>query len=183
MIATHRSDRDQCAGVVADHPPESAACRRRGDDAFREHRDDRQPFIRRERTRRFEYKLAVGNGRGRVALAGPLRPGVRLGAQPFAFERRRQRHARAGALDRKHPPVAGDVPVELVVVLEKTELARGAIHDAVRMLSARQHDLGHADPHAHAVAQVFDPVRLRLAVALDADDLERNHDVRAARSS
>jgi len=86
----------------------------------------------------------------------------------------RQGDARGGAVDRKSPAVAGDVPVQLVVALEEAELARGAVVDLVGVATGRQHRLGAADAHAHAVGELFGGPGFGGAVAQHGGDFERH---------
>jgi len=69
---------------------------------------------------------------------------------PVGWDPRRQQHRCRGGFDREDPPVAGDVPVELVVVLEEAYLPVGAVAQRVGVLARRQQDLllAHVDPDA-----------------------------------
>jgi hypothetical protein len=54
-------------------------------------------------------------------------------------------------VDRELPGVTGDVPVELVEVLEETDLPVRTVDDQVSVRAARNDDIGRADPDALTV--------------------------------
>ena len=72
-------------------------------------------------------------------------------------------------------PLPVDVPVQLIVLFEESELASGAIGNAVDVLSARQHDSRIADANAHPVGQRLDFVLLAGSVALNIQNFKRNN--------
>ena len=124
-----------------------------------------------------ENGLAVrGHGRSEVFALGPRRARVAFEDHFIGRDSRRQRHRRRGRFDGEVPPVSGDVPVELVVVLKEAQLPVGPVGQRVGILARRQYILlpAHVDPDA--VGEGFGVVRLGLAVARDGKD-RKAHDV------
>ncbi len=148
--------------------------RRRGDDTFRKHRDDRQPFVRRETLRGFKQELAVTHRGFRIAAARALRPSECLGTQLVGGHGLRQANACARTLDHKRPAIASHVPVQLIA-LKESQLTSGAVRDHVLVRSARQCQVRIADADAHAVGERFYLVLLGGAVSLHTQHFERNH--------
>jgi hypothetical protein len=85
--------------------------------------------------------------------------------------------SRFGLIDRESPAVAGDVPVELVELLEPAELAAGAVVDGVAVVAGLEEYIRLADVNADAVAPGLGPGLIGLPVARDADQVEGNADI------
>ncbi len=81
-------------------------------------------------------------------------------------------HARTRVVDGKVPVVAGDIPVELVVVGEESELAIRSVGDRVSVFTTTQEDMLVTHVDAHAVAAGFCVVGFELPVASYRQDLE-----------
>ena len=64
--------------------------------------------------------------------------------------------------------IAGDVPVEFVMVAKETELAIGAISELVSVSAGRQVITGAAKVNPDAIAKILSVVGLRIAVAAHA---------------
>ena len=130
---------------------------RRGDDALGESDRDGQAFVGAERAGGHDRDLArllldhLGGALGRA-----LTPGV----ERALAERHRlgQMDLHPGLVDRKLPTVAGDVPIELVIILEETELASDPIMDLVEVPAGRDEAVGRAELDPDAVALVLDVV-------------------------
>src|SRR4029079_15076549 len=75
-------------------------------------------------------------------------------------------------LDREGPGIAGDVPIELVIVREITELACRAVGDLVDMRAIVEEHIGTADADTLAIADRHDRVGFIMPVALHANDRE-----------
>src|SRR5262249_38111978 len=146
--------------------PVAGLLRRSGcsDDALLPRRCDAQAVARRQRSRRAKHDTAelLLHDRG-VFAARALWAGIERGL----LERHigRQRDARLGLIDREGPAGAGRVPVELVVVGEESDLARGAIFDDVFMRAEAQRAVGAADANAHAIRHALGGPGLRRSVA------------------
>lgn len=124
-----------------------------------------QALLLSERLGGFDRAASLGVDRGTPVLAPRSgRTGVALDRKPLPRHRRRQRDPRAGMVDREHPAVSGHVPVELVVVLEETELAVRAVAEDVLVLARDEENLCIAEPGAHAVRQPLHAPGLGLAV-------------------
>ena len=89
--------------------------------------------------------------RDEVGGLGSLRAGVALHANLIHGDARWQRDRSAGLLDGKVPAIAGDVPVEFVVVLKESELPAGLVGQLVAILAGRQHHALLADIDSRAV--------------------------------
>ena len=131
---------------------------------------DGQPFTGLQCARRFPTG-AVACAQRVVVTAGLA---VTTGVRELLHDggAGRQVHAGLCVLDRKLPGVAGDVPVELVVVVEEAQLPVGPVADAVHVFAARQIDVAVTDADAHAVAQLLERVSLPVTVTGNAVHLE-----------
>ena len=97
------------------------------------------------------------------------------------FDPRRQADGRRRPQYREQPAVAGDIPVELVVIVEIADLPVGPIGEPVSMRPLRDVGVRRTDIDADAAADAFAAPSLCLSVALHALDLEL-HTGRAAGS-
>src|SRR4029453_8948370 len=88
----------------------------------------------------------------------------------------RQVDERLGTFDREWPGVAGDVPIELVEIIEEADLPGRAIDDQVGVPAALDDDVGGAYAHALAIRDAFDNVGFGSSVALDLLDIESHAD-------
>lgn len=171
-------DRDRHREVVAQPPACALRRARRLDHALLPGGRHREPALRRQRRGGAEDdapRLLLDDGS--VPALRALRPGVERGlAERHAL---RQRDARLGLLDGKGPAGAGGVPIELIVVREKSDLPGRAIANDVGVLPARQQSLGAAYAHAHAVRQRLRDEGLRCTIAGDGLDVEPNLDAQA----
>ena len=70
---------------------------------------------------------------------------------------------------------AGDVPVQLVVLVEEAELAGGAVADGKAYLRGHRQEIVVAGVHPHAVGTLFGEPGFRLTVAPDLEHLEIHH--------
>ena len=85
---------------------------------------------------------------------------------------RRQQDHRLDAVAGKLPVGTGDVPVQLVVVVEIADLAAGLVGQRIGVFALPQEDAGLADIDHLAVGRRFDVVGLGLAVAQNLDHIE-----------
>jgi hypothetical protein len=170
----------QHAAVVPDPPAQALEVGRLAHDALGKFDHDAEPLLRTHRARGAEARAARARLGLEVAQAIALVAGVGLELQLFRRHRRGQRHVGRDAVHGEGPAVAVHVPVQLVVVLEEAELARGAVGDLVDVPAARQHHGGVADADARAVAIGLHRPGLGVAVAAHRDDMQRHPDARAA---
>ena len=160
------------AAVVAEPQAQARRERRRSDDAFREAEHDREPLACRKPARGAE--LAPVRGRARLVIAAGRAeiPGVGLEPKARSLDRGRQRDLSRERVERESPAVAVHVPVQLVVLLEKAELARGAVADRVDVPPGRKEHARAADADPHAVREPLERVGLGRAVARHFEHVE-----------
>ncbi len=112
-----------------------------------------------------------------VASLRALRAGV--GDELAGRGAPRQRHPRAGVIDGEVPAVAGDVPVELVMVVEEPQLPIGAVAQGIGVLAGGQEDVAAPQVDAHAVGERLGAPVLRGPVAGGGEHLEVHHGLAA----
>jgi len=119
-----RGDDDR--GIIAQHSDPLRPRRRRFDHALLPGKRDGQALIGPEPPGGSELRVADSAAADRVVAALlALRAGI--GHLIEGAGAGRQLDRRPNALDREDPAIAGDVPVELVVVLEEAELSGGDV--------------------------------------------------------
>ena len=99
-----------------------------------------------------------------------VQSGVGLGREDLGPGR--EFHRGGDLIDGELPCVAGHVPVQFVVLLEKAELPVGAVGQRIGIFTGFEDDILAAHIHPHAVALVLCPPRFGLAVFQDGLDLE-----------
>ena len=80
----------------------------------------------------------------------PSWPGIRLGTEIRCLEIGRQDNRRPDVINRERPVVSGDVPVEFIMILKKTELPISPVGDDVTVLARIKVDV--LAPHVDADA-------------------------------
>ena len=120
-----------------------------------------------------EEQVIIGKLAGlEVPACVTCRTGVTVGFHHATGNRRGQRHGRGSVIDGKLPTVAGDVPVELIMVGEETNLTRGLISDLINVFAWREHRAFASNDDALAVVKTLDMKGLRTSIAHYAHHVE-----------
>src|SRR5688572_18350355 len=168
--------REQRRPRVAEQVAGAARRARRGDVTLGPARDDGESFARPESARGAVGGDAGVEARGPFAAFRPLGAGVRLDADRLRGHFGGQHDFGADLVDRERPPVARDVPVELVVIGEVPELSIARVGDGVRVLAGGELHRGIADPDAYAIRALLDAVRLGPSITRHTQHVEaRDH--------
>src|ERR1700749_739019 len=144
---------------------------------WREHRAlrkadrDGQPLFGSQRRGGREFDLALIELFGpRVAAGRPHGTGVEGELlYPCAIGKLDRRF---GAVDRKIPEIAGDVPVQLIVTGVESDLTIGGVGQRVSVRTGFDQDVGIADFDALAIVDGVDAIRFLMAIARRAQHVE-----------
>ena len=134
--------------------------------------DDGHALVRGQRSGAFETGHTVRVDPADIVLSfRALGTGIGLGADDVC---RDVREADAGGdmVDGEYPAIAGDVPVQLVMILEKPQLSLHAVTDTVFVDTVFQVAVGIADIDAQAVGPALGMVVLAMAVTHHGQQLE-----------
>ena len=104
-----------------------------------------------------------------------LRAGIAFRLQLIGSDGLRQPYFHAAAFNRECPAVADGIPVQLVVLVEESQLARGAVAQGESMVGGNGQEIVIAGIDAHAVGPVFQEPGFRLAITQHVQHLEADH--------
>ena len=154
--------------VVAQQFGGEFAGSRLADESFRPAEYDGQSLAPTERAARLEMRLAAAYDLSdEVASLGAGWSGVAFNRERVAIYRLRQVNRRARPGDSEVPLIAGHVPVQLVVIVEKAQLPVRSVADLVGVLTLRQNDVLTPQVDADAFARRLGVKRFRATVAFD----------------
>ena len=120
------------------------------DKALRPGDHECESFAGTQGVRRFDRNIASGLGGDLKVRPLAARP-TRVGLDRARLGTGRKGDAGGCGEDRERPSVAGDVPVEFVEVLEKSQLRTRAVFDRVGRLHVRQENIRAAQINPQAV--------------------------------
>ncbi len=159
-------EHDYQSHVVLQNPYRAIEFRRFGHKPLGPHDNDRQAVQRPERRVRLEMRDTVRIDPGRViAAAAAVGTGIRFRLDGARRHVEVEAHGRAAAIDGEGPVEAGNVPVQLVVILEEAEHPRRTVTELVGMDAVVDEAIAPSEIGAYAVAIVHDLERFACIVA------------------
>ncbi len=135
--AQSADEKDQQTAIVAKKPADALGLARLVDQTFGETDGNGQSLAARQRLSGFEPHAPRSSDLGAgVTAARAGRTGEMMQLELLFSDCCRQADVGAGLVDREFPAQAGDVPVQLVMIVEKTKLAVGSVADGEVIFAA-----------------------------------------------
>ena len=114
-----------------------------------------EPLMKRKRFAGRKHERATFGGSGQPRLARTSRPRESRKMHLIGGNRGWQVHGGGGMINRERPAQAGDVPIEFIVVREKTKLTIRRVTEGVNVAARRKHHVGAAEVDALAIGIIF----------------------------